>query len=742
MARHRSVRTMNYEDEFFDDDDVEDCYGQSFDDKYCISPGTVAQFTFPRKSNLDLGSYISSDSPSNVEPPIITPDSPKCSSKKVTYNSFDEARLNHCLDKIHEVLGDIHQDDILVECIKRHKYDTEAALNELLATPGAPKPQRQPREGRKSQDFPLCELDDSFCNQNYCTSPTDCNQFSDRNLQAFACRRMNSVGEEECSSYESAISDNFEVEIFQRKTSESEDSQEDQLVSLDQKMSKNSIQEENQEMEGDFETHTVGNSSPSLCQKLSTDSTPAAVSSVTKPKFKNGSNKQELMNLFEKAKKNKEQMEKDAKFSSVNKFGHSLSDGIEKNTWLGDSEDSFDIGDKPISLSSLIEQESGFKSSLADLNNQRHQKTNNDKQCIKDPPKDKGSCAETCPQETCKNCSKNRKFSPKNTDKTSLADLTKTRFNLDSDVSLFGTELVKKDIKLKTSQKQTQKLIQSSSDISKSSFAKTFDFSRPSKNKSTSKHLDSLKNTSEKNPLQNPKEIFSNINSSPPPQTVTGFSLCDLTNHKISTFPKKENGTTFPSHLNDSKYNLEVNEEEELKESLFKDDDCLDSALSLGSLISQVNLELSPKSDYIAENRLEDLCKRPKETKPSPESTPVHKTNNDNLSCSEKENNIYLTKEDPDMQIQKTAFKEPVSLFGKVISYRAQKYSSNSTKKLKYPKFSYKVQMNGISTDWESTLFHHITPFDFSTPSPDDIVKTRQKQAYHHRAPIAVEANS
>ncbi|XP_014788283.1 HBS1-like protein isoform X2 [Octopus bimaculoides] len=151
MARHRSVRTMNYEDEFFDDDDVEDCYGQSFDDKYCISPGTVAQFTFPRKSNLDLGSYISSDSPSNVEPPIITPDSPKCSSKKVTYNSFDEARLNHCLDKIHEVLGDIHQDDILVECIKRHKYDTEAALNELLATPGAPKPQRQPREGRKSQ---------------------------------------------------------------------------------------------------------------------------------------------------------------------------------------------------------------------------------------------------------------------------------------------------------------------------------------------------------------------------------------------------------------------------------------------------------------------------------------------------------------------------------------------------------------------------------------------------------------
>lgn len=559
---------------------------------------------------------------------------------------------------------------------------------------------------------------------------------------------MNSVGDEECSSYESAISDNFEAEIFLRKISESEDSQEDLLESLDPKMGKNSIQEENQEscllhshhtVEGNFETHGVGDSLAPLCQKRSTDSNTAAVSSLTKPKFKNGSNKQELMNLFEKAKKNKEQMEKDAKFSSVNKFDHFLSDGIENKTWLEDCEDSFDVGDKPISLSSLIEQDSGLKSSLADLN-QRYKKTNEDEQCIKDPPKDKCSCTETCPQETCKNCSKNRKLSLKNTDKGSLADLTKTRFNLDSDVSLFGTEPVKKNIKHKTSQKQP---IQFSSDVSKASFAKTFDFSRPSKNKSAPKHLDLLKDTSEKKPLQNPTEICPNINNSPPPpppQNVTGFSLCDLTN-KISISPKKENDT-FPPRLKDLKYNLEVNKEEECKESV-KDDDCFDSSLSLGSLISQVNLELGSKSDCIAENRLEDLaCKKPNETKPNPESTPVHKTNNDNPSCSQKENNTYLTKEDLDVQILKTAFKEPVSLFGKVISYRAQKCSSNSTKKLKYPKFSYKVQMNGISTNWESTLLHNITPFDFSTPSPDDIVKTRQKQAYHHRAPIAVEANS
>lgn len=156
MARHRNVRTMKYEDEFFDEDDVEDCYGQSFDDKYCISPGTAAQFTFSRGSNFDLGSYISGESspaiPSQV-PEIITPKSQaaKVTQKTHKFSDLDEARLNSCLDQVHEVIADLHPREVVINCIKKHNFNSEAVLNELLSSPDAPKPQRQPRQGRRVQ---------------------------------------------------------------------------------------------------------------------------------------------------------------------------------------------------------------------------------------------------------------------------------------------------------------------------------------------------------------------------------------------------------------------------------------------------------------------------------------------------------------------------------------------------------------------------------------------------------------
>lgn len=144
---------MKYEEEFFDEDDVEDCYGQSFDDKYCISPGTAAQFTFSRGSNFDLGSYISGESspavPSQV-PEIITP---KSQAPKVTkkFNDFDEACLNSCFDQVSEIIPNVHPREMVIDCIKKHNYNTEAVLNDLLSSPDAPKPQRQPRQGRRAQ---------------------------------------------------------------------------------------------------------------------------------------------------------------------------------------------------------------------------------------------------------------------------------------------------------------------------------------------------------------------------------------------------------------------------------------------------------------------------------------------------------------------------------------------------------------------------------------------------------------
>lgn len=69
------------------------------------------------------------------------------------------------------------------------------------------------------------------------------------------------------------------------------------------------------------------------------------------------------------------------------------------------------------------------------------------------------------------------------------------------------------------------------------------------------------------------------------------------------------------------------------------------------------------------------------------------------------------------------------SYVGQVLCLNQCKYNtSKDTRKRKYFKFSYIYQMKHVkkSTD----VMKKIVPFDFSTPSPDDIVKSRQKAAF------------
>jgi hypothetical protein len=69
------------------------------------------------------------------------------------------------------------------------------------------------------------------------------------------------------------------------------------------------------------------------------------------------------------------------------------------------------------------------------------------------------------------------------------------------------------------------------------------------------------------------------------------------------------------------------------------------------------------------------------------------------------------------------------SYVGQVLCLNQCKYNtSKDSRKRKYFKFSYIYQMKHVkkSTD----VMKKIVPFDFSTPSPDDIVKSRQKAAF------------
>ncbi|XP_021367800.1 HBS1-like protein isoform X1 [Mizuhopecten yessoensis] len=153
MARHRNVRTMNYEDECYDEDDY---LGHSVEDNYCISPGTAAQFTFNREKDFDLSTYMSNEKIPEEEEGFDSDTDPQSLNdsqgyKKPTLSDTDQGKLNSCLEEIRNIIGDNTPDHVLCQTIIRNKYDLQASLNELLTTDATPKPQRQPRQSRRNR---------------------------------------------------------------------------------------------------------------------------------------------------------------------------------------------------------------------------------------------------------------------------------------------------------------------------------------------------------------------------------------------------------------------------------------------------------------------------------------------------------------------------------------------------------------------------------------------------------------
>lgn len=153
MSRHRIVRAMNYEDEYYDEDDE---YSRSVEDNYCISPGTAAQFTWNREKHLDISAYMGEENIIEEEEEDELDDgnakrgsfSESGTGSRLLYSDEDQARLNSCLEEARNILGESVPESVMCKVIVQNNFDVEKSLNELLTAQDAPKPQREPRQRR------------------------------------------------------------------------------------------------------------------------------------------------------------------------------------------------------------------------------------------------------------------------------------------------------------------------------------------------------------------------------------------------------------------------------------------------------------------------------------------------------------------------------------------------------------------------------------------------------------------
>ena len=114
---------MNYEDEYYEDED-DYGYSRSYEDSFCVSPSTAAQF--PEPVNHSHLTRLSNE---------------------------DRARLNSCLDELRNILGQSVSDSVMSAVVIQNNFNFETSLNQLLTAQDGPETQSEPRQKRShSQD--------------------------------------------------------------------------------------------------------------------------------------------------------------------------------------------------------------------------------------------------------------------------------------------------------------------------------------------------------------------------------------------------------------------------------------------------------------------------------------------------------------------------------------------------------------------------------------------------------------
>ncbi|XP_074600130.1 translation elongation factor EF-1alpha (GTPase) HBS1 isoform X3 [Brevipalpus obovatus] len=136
MSRHRNVRGINYNQEY--DDVYNSAYPQSMEDDYCVSPGTMAQFTFNHDSNR-MSSYIrecrsrndtvTEDDIDEVEAQV---DNLELCPTLSELSDIERTQLTSCVEELQNVVGETVPESLLLEKALKHRFSVEKALDEVL----------------------------------------------------------------------------------------------------------------------------------------------------------------------------------------------------------------------------------------------------------------------------------------------------------------------------------------------------------------------------------------------------------------------------------------------------------------------------------------------------------------------------------------------------------------------------------------------------------------------------------
>ena len=143
MARHRNVRNLKH----IDYDDDYDIYGQSYEDDYGVSPGTMEHYMYSRSSskNVDLSSFIPSEATVKEDIEEVESQSTKeikKATKEKAANNHPEQKQNiinfqtkiKCYTLIRNAVGGYFSDVAIENAAVQFNFDAEKAINHLLTS--------------------------------------------------------------------------------------------------------------------------------------------------------------------------------------------------------------------------------------------------------------------------------------------------------------------------------------------------------------------------------------------------------------------------------------------------------------------------------------------------------------------------------------------------------------------------------------------------------------------------------